>query len=449
MEQLNPKKSYFSRLEMVVLLLCFSICLTGAFLLPVDQCPDEKSRLMLSEWIVKTGTLPTGNEPEVMIPGWGYSYALYPYLSAIVGAAFKKAATCFTDSPRILLAASRMCSVLAVTFCCFFCLHLGHRLFERKSSAVLLAVLVCFLPQVMFLGMYQNNDALSLCAVSMMLYYLVEGYDCKWPVTSCIGLAVSFSIGLLSYYSIYGWLLMGALFSVLAVLLEAKRSDNWQLLFKRAILILGICLLLAGWFFIRNAMLHDGDFLGFVSEHSSRKTMQEQGHVLYDGLSCRNDGMSVIQFLRFKNYEWVCMTADSFVGVFGYMIYYLSSEQYCFYSVILGGGVLYFLAVLLRCKLCRRDSLLLLMMMVSSGISITLSFCSSYVRDYQPQGRYVITLILPLAYMLSYGMDKTTVTVQGSKPGKTSEFNTAAAVTVLWLSLFVWAALGTMSKMIA
>ena len=45
---------------------------------------------------------------EVIISGWGFSYALRPYLASIVGAGFQKLAACFTDSPRILLAASRM-----------------------------------------------------------------------------------------------------------------------------------------------------------------------------------------------------------------------------------------------------------------------------------------------------------------------------------------------------
>ena len=215
--------------EYLLVRLVFCICLTGALLLPMEQCPDEAGRHLLSNWIVRTGTLPTGNEMETMLmswedvnasvlsiradsefDGWGFSYALRPYLSSIVGAVFERIALCFTDSPRILLAASRMCSVLSVTFCCFFCLRLGHRLFNKQGAAALFAALVCFLPQVQFIGMYQNNDSLSLCAVSMMLYYLIEGFDLGWPVRSCVGLGISFSLGLLAYYSVYGWLLMGA-----------------------------------------------------------------------------------------------------------------------------------------------------------------------------------------------------------------------------------------------
>ena len=454
-------------LECLLVLLTFSVCLSGALLLPMDQCPDEPGRRLLSDWLLHKGTLPTGNEPGIMLMlwedvnapvlsaasdsgfnGWGFSYAMRPYLSSMIGAGFEKIASFFTDSPRVLLAASRMCSVLSITFCCFFCLKLGHRLFERQTAAILFAVVVCFLPQVMFLGMYQNNDSLSLCAICMMLYYLVEGYDLKWPIKSCIGLGISFSIGLLSYYSVYGWLLMGAVFFAVAIIAHSDALDIKRLFFKRSVLIFGICILLAGWFFVRNAYFHEGDFLGIASEKISRARMEEQGFVLYPYHCYRDDGMTIAQFLRYNNFEWFRMTAESFFGVFGYMLIYLPAVQYGIYYSILGCAIILFLAILLYRKMEWRDRLLMTTMLVSSAITVCLHFWQSYARDYQPQGRYVITLILPLAYMLAYGTDKTSLTVRNPKKQKAAELNSAAAHTVLWLVLFAWAVLGSMMKMI-
>lgn len=428
-------------MEFFLIMLTFCVCLAGALLLPVDQCPDEEGRLLLTEWIVAKGTLPRGDEPEVILPGWGFSYALRPYLSSIVGAAFKRTALFFTDSPRILLAASRMCSVLSVTFCCFFCLRLGHRLFMRRSSAVLFAAFVCFLPQVMFLGMYHNNDSLSLCAVSMMLYYLIEGYDRKWPVRSCIGLGISFSIGLLSYYTIYGWLLMSTAFFVFAVLTDPRLPNRERLLFARAGLIFGICFLLAGCFFIRNACLHNGDFLGIASEEVSRTEMINRGYTLFDYIRCRDAGMSIPDFLRMEDHWWLRLSAWSFVGVFGYMNIIMSRAQYSLYGAVIAGGALLYTVVLFRHKPSRRDGLLALTMLLSSFITVLLHFWQSYTRDIQPQGRYVITLGLTFGYMLAYGTDKLPEHVN-------ARLHPAAAVTVLWLALFAWVALGTMRKML-
>ncbi len=88
-------------------------------------------------------------------------------------------------------------------------------------------------------------------------------------------------------------------------------------------------------------------------------------------------------------------------------------------------------------------------MLLSSAITVCLHFWQSYARDYQPQGRYIITLILPLAYMFSYGSDKTVLSFRDPKLGRETELNPAAALTVLWLALFVWAALGTTRNMFA
>ncbi|MBQ6609057.1 MAG: hypothetical protein IJH70_01325 [Oscillospiraceae bacterium] len=463
----DDREKRFSWQEYGLLLLCFLICLIGAFLLSSDQCPDEAGRLLLTDWIVQTGTLPRGNEIQtIIIPenaarlnavyptvtreigAWGFSYALRPYFSSMVGALFQKLTSCFTDASRMLLAAARMCSVLSITFCCFFCLRLGHRLFAQRNSALLFAAFVCFLPQVMFLGMYLNSDSLSLCAVCMMLYYMIEGFDLRWPVKSCIGLAVGFSIGLLSYYAIYGWLLMGAVFCVFAVLTDPEIPYKGRLIFRRAGLIFGICVLFAGWFFIRNACLHNGDFLGIASEKVSREYMREQGFALQEYICYRDEGMSAAQFLRFKGFEWLRMNAESFIGVFGYMLIYLPKLQYGIYYTFLGFAVILFFAVLSRQKTERRDNMLMLMMLLSAIITVVLHFWQSYARDYQPQGRYVITLIIPLAYMMVYGLDKTVLAVRDPKPGKAAELNPAAVLTVLWLVLFAWAACGTMSRML-
>lgn len=450
---MNQRKPLAAK-EYLLVLLVFCICLTGALLLPVNQCPDEYVRSRLIVWMVEKGTLPTGDELEVMAlnppPGvnYGFSFALRPYLSAMIGAVFVKAAIPFFDSDRILLLAARLSSVLSVTGCCWFCLRLGHRLFDRRSSAILFAVLVCFLPQVQFLGMYHNNDAPSLFAVCMMLFFLVEGHAQRWPLKCCIGLAIAFSVGLLSYYSIYGWILMCTVFCIVSVVTDREIADKGRLIFKRAGLIGGICLLLAGWFFIRSAILHNGDFLGIAYEEVSRARVESLGYKLFQYNCYRREGLSILEFIRLGDYGWLKTTAQSFVGTFGNMTLFLPMFLYGIYFTIIVFGLLRFLAALMHKRMCRRDRLLMLVMLVSGGINFVLHLWQSYARDYQAQGRYIITLILPLAFMLAYGLDKTTVAVQNPRSGKAAELNPAAVLTVVWLILFACSALGTMSKML-
>ena len=443
-----------SGIEYLLVVLAFLVCLTGALLLPINQCPDEFVRNLLISWMVEKGTLPTGDELETIplapppADTYGFSYALRPYLPAMIGAVFVKIARLFGSSDRVLLAAGRMCSVLSVTGCCWVCLLLGHRLFDRRSSAILFAVLVCFLPQVQFLGMYHNNDALSLFAVCMMLFFLVDGYARRWPIKSCVGLAIGFSIGLLSYYSIYGWILMCTVFCIVSVITDQEIIDKGSFIFKRAGLIAGICLLLAGWFFIRSAILHNGDFLGLAYEQVSRARVEAMGYKLFQYICYRCDGLSIPEFLRVKNYEWIKVTLKSFVGTFSNLSLFLPLTLYGIYYAIFGFGVLRFLAVLLHRPTEKRDRLLLIVMLVSCGINMVLHLWQSYARDYQAQGRYIITTIVFLAFMIAYGMDKTTLSVMKKGEEGADVLHPAAALTVIWLALFFWVLLRTMTKMI-
>lgn len=154
-----------------------------------------------------------------------------------------------------------------------------------------------------------------------------------------------------------------------------------------------------------------------------------------------------MQFLRFKNYEWFRISVGSFIGAFGYMVFYLPKIQYGIYFTVFGFAIILFFAVLFLQKPTRRDSLLMIMMLLSGIVTVALHFWESYARDYQPQGRYIITLILPLAYMLVRGLDKTVLAVRDPKPGKAAELNPAAVLTIVWLALFIVAAHGTMVKM--
>ncbi len=452
--RLDNQKRLLTSLEYGLILLCFFICLTGALMLPTEQCPDEVHRSALIQYMFHHGRLPTGDEEETLslsslCPNYGFSYALRPYLPSIIGALFMRTAAVFTDSPSVLLLAARLCSVLSVTGCCCFCLLLGRRLFGRRSSAILFAVLVCFLPQVMFLGMYHNNDAPSLFAVCMMLYFLVDGYSRRWPVSCCVGLAVAFSIGLLTYYSIYGWILMSALFCVVSVLMDRGIPDKRGLILKRTLLVSVLCLLFAGWFFVRNAMLHDGDFLGIAYEEVSRARVEAMGFPLHQYECYRRDGFSLLEFFCRKDYDWLRKSAQSFVGIFANMTLYLPMGLYGVYAAVFAFGALLTLSVLIRRRPCRRDALLLSVMTVSVGINIVLHFWQCYARDYQPQGRYAISTIVLLGYLLAYGLDSVTVVVDGTeKKEPPLTLQPAAVLTVVWLLLFAEAFFGTMTKML-
>lgn len=430
--------------EILCMACVFFFCFYGAANIDMDFCPDEAARALLSGYIYKHGTLPTGSEKETIIQGWGFSYALKPYLAAIISAGFMKTAAILHLPGRFMLVMSRMGSVLSVTGLCFFCLKIGNRVFQQRASSILFAVIVCFLPQVIFLGMYQNNDALSLFAVSMEFYFLVKGHQEHWSRTSCIGLAAAVSACLLSYYIVYPWILMGGIFFIVSFVHDSCIEHKAKTIMQRAVLIFLIVLLLAGWFFIRNAMLHQGDFLGMASEKISRANLEEQGAVLYSYKSSFADGKSFWEFFSADNYGWVRLTGKSFIGGFGYMNRFLSAAHYKAYSIfVLVMGVVFGITFL-KDKKMFFSKLLAVFLAFAGALVLGVSLFHSYYRDYEPQGRYVISLVLIMGYLFAYVSDHVCVQIftSGSKV-----FRMHGAVVITWLFLFLNAWFGTMCGM--
>lgn len=435
----------FSRAEGLLLLLVFAFYTVCASLLPTEHCPDEAARMRVVQWICDTHTLPTGDEPETLIPQWGFSYALRPYLASILSAAGMTAASVISRAAWFLRLGARMVSVLSAVACCFYCLRLGHRLFRRRSAAVLLAVFVCFLPQVCFLGSYLNNDILALAAVCMMLYYMAEGCDTAFSWRSCAGLGVSLSIALLSYYSVYGWILFCAVFCVAAALRDRRIAPKARFILGRGAAILGICLALAGWFFIRNAVLHEGDFLGLASETRSRERLAAQGMALHPYNSFAETGYSLAGFIGYRENEWLRMTCQSFVGVFSTMTLYLPRWRYGLYYAVLWLGILMYMAALRRGRLEWRDRLLMRCALAAGAVTLGLSLAASYLRDYEPQGRYVITLALLFGLLLAYGADRLELRAAGEE----RPLPAASALILLWAVMFAHSFLLTMTQMFA
>ena len=428
----------------------FLLCLLCACTIAPSYCPDEEGRMLLSDYIYQTGGLPTGNEPETFIDGWGFSYALRPYLSSLIGAIGMRAVSWISSSEMVLLAASRIGSILSITFACVFALKAGLYLFQNRWSARLYAIVICFLPQVIFLGSYQNNDMISLASVCMMLYYLIYGSRTRWCILSCVGLGVSMSICALSYYSAYFWLVTAVGYCVTDCLRNASIKRKSLFIASRALLILVIGSVLAGSFFIRNALLHNGDFLGITSERVSREIAAANGERLYQYNNLCEQGYSLDEFFAYNDYWWIQATIQSFIGVFGYMDIWLPDVYYFIYYIVLIVGAVLYVVERIRCRKYFGDASILGFMLLASAGTFALHTYQSYCRDYQPQGRYVITLILPLAYLMAKGMDTLHITSEGKESvlhKVIQRVQISRAFSFLWLLLFIGSFAGTMVQM--
>ena len=83
---MNKKDYYWAKYMLIFGFFCISFG-TSIFL-KTEHAPDEAMRMLIPEYIVSHHTLPNGMEESVRHPLWGFSYALYPYLTAIISSVF-------------------------------------------------------------------------------------------------------------------------------------------------------------------------------------------------------------------------------------------------------------------------------------------------------------------------------------------------------------------------
>ena len=170
---MNKKDYYWAKYMLIFGFFCISFG-TSIFL-KTEHAPDEAMRMLIPEYIVSHHALPNGMEEAVRHPLWGFSYALYPYLTAIISSVFMAITSLFTKSAVALLTAARLTSVLSGTGTLIVVFLIGEELFERRESALLGGIFVGFLPQFVFLSCYVNNDSFAVFTVALIIYFWIRG----------------------------------------------------------------------------------------------------------------------------------------------------------------------------------------------------------------------------------------------------------------------------------
>ena len=206
---MNKKDYYWAKYMLIFSFFCISFG-TSIFL-KTEHAPDEAMRMLIPEYIVSHHTLPNGMEESVRHPLWGFSYALYPYLTAIISSVFMAITSLFTKNAAALLTAARLTSVLSGTGTLIVVFLIGEELFERRESALLGGIFVGFLPQFVFLSCYVNNDSFAVFTVALIIYFWIRGMKSAFCKKDCIGLGAGCGLCALSYYNAYAYLLCSIL----------------------------------------------------------------------------------------------------------------------------------------------------------------------------------------------------------------------------------------------
>ncbi len=392
---MTAKKDYTSIIFVLGVLVFYTAWMLAS---PYAAPPDENMRYDIPMYIYKYGVLPRGDDPLLINNAWGLSYAYFPILSYMVSALFMKVVSVFSTEPLILLMAARFFSVLCGVGTAFMSLKIGRRLFG-KNIGFLFAAMVAFLPQNVFISSYVNNDALAILSTALIVWFWIRGIESNWDFKACVGLAVSISICALSYYNAYGFILCSI------ILFYATHQPSQVI--KKTLLIVGIVAVLAGWWFIRNAILYDGDFLGMRSmdacaEAHAWPEVRPSAHT-----TPMSQGMSIFDML-FRT-TWLLSVGRSFIGKFGGMSVTMPMWSYPIAIVFFLVGFIFFFKNERKAFSFKTDvegkkyAILSWVMVLAALIPNLLSMYNSYASDYQPQGRYSLPMIIPFFYFIAIG----------------------------------------------
>lgn len=140
--------------------------------------------------------------------------------------------------------------------------QIARCILRDERLAVLALALAAFVPQFVYGAAMINNDALAAATATWLVYALLRWFDAptlKWAAISgaLLGLALLSKIGLIALLPV----------PLVALGLYAVRNTqhalrNWRQLILAALVIYGLALLIAGWWYVRNWQLY-GDPLAW------------------------------------------------------------------------------------------------------------------------------------------------------------------------------------------
>lgn len=386
------------------------------------NAPDEHARYLIPKYICEHGTLPTAYDGEVIIPGYGSSYALYSMLPYIFMGTLMRLVNLFTNSELYLLYSARLVNVLFGTVMAFVVRKLSVRIFdaEAKRSGFdwLFCFLVMFMPQSLFLHTYVNTDSMAMLSTALILYALVSIYQGGFGLFNSGVLCVGVIFCTLSYYNAYGYI-VSAFLLCLAYFVKtvSKRSEktgreslrisyDWKDMLRHALPIIAVILLGTAWWFIRSYILYDGDILGFRTAERMKELYAVDEVNPLKSQTYQQMGYTIWQMIRKTDY--VTIAYASFVGAYGSLSIFANIWIYRFYKIFFYGGLLGYIITI---PVYRKQHEVKRMFFHANLIFCTvtpvfLMLYYAYTSDFQAQGRYMMPMLVPLMIYVVKGLER-------------------------------------------
>lgn len=409
-----------------VLLSCM---LTFAVIQPFGDGPDEINRFKVVEYIYEHGTLPHGADPEVILDGYGGSYAFQPILTYIIDGYLLRCFSALEPSLEMRVFLARLVNVFTGCITALYVKKLGDLLFENKKTAWAFTLAVVFLPQNLFIHTYVNTDSMGLLSIAIVLHALICGLKDDFSKRTCIELAIGVILCALSYYNCYGIIVCAVLF-FLAYFARFFRSRmdtssdtvmeselhggdeapayDYHSLLRKGLFISVTVLLCISWWFIRNAILYNGDFLALEARNICAAETGLEAYNPYTRDTCQRMGLTLKEMVFGTNY--FTLVWKSFIAMFGPMLipthhYIYMAFKDLFFMAVIGLLIPFKTSVMTWAKRSQKW-LVHFTMCLGIIIPVILALYYSYTFDFQPQGRYYLPMVIPFMYFLTMGIEK-------------------------------------------
>ena len=403
-------KNKYSAKDIVFYVVIFMIFGLWAMMLRLGDAPDEQGRYAMAMYMFEHGKLPIGTEEEIRMEAWGFSYGFQPYLSYIFSALSMKFISLFTKNAYLYIVAARMVNVVMGVVMAIYVRKMSKLVFESEWYQWIFTLLIVLLPQNMFMNVYVNTDSMALMSTAMICYSWVCGLKDHWTKKTCITLSLGIIFCALSYYNAYGFILFSAVLFLTSTICKRENKQgvlsygmDWGTVWSKGLLILSMVIIGCGWWFVRSYILFDGDFLGlrirdyYAELYAVPHLKPSMAHTY------ARAGWSVIRMLIETDYIKVLGT--SFVGKLGNMEISIPTWIYRFYGVLFVVGTMGCLMKGIEKKpFDIKKSCLHISFIGCIIIPILLCTYSAYKIDYQPQGRYILPIIIPLMYFVAKGI---------------------------------------------
>jgi hypothetical protein len=268
-----------------------------------------------------------------------------------------------------------------------------------------------FLPQHLFIFTYVNTDAMSSMACSIISLALVYIYKKKIDLKYSVLLSLGCGLCILSYYSAYGYVLMAVLLCIIYFIQseDGKIKYDFKHALIWAVIISAMVIALSAWFFIRNAKLYGGDYLGLETSKLMRigygsDEVNPNLHPSYQMM-----GYSYPKFLwMICTNGFILKMIKSYICTYGSMIIDADPFTYAFYLLTYFVGLV---GYVLRCihnikekQTSLKKILINIVLIIGSIIPVFLITYYAYSSDYQWQGRYILSAVIPLSFFVTRGI---------------------------------------------